>query len=118
MPFEQGTLLFGPIHNNGLFSNHWLGNRLAREPEWQELRGEAEAVLVDLAKLWKVQKSRVEKYGDEQGLEEAFIQPVLEKLGWKFKYQTYLRGREPDYALFLDDAALDGALQAGRKSAL
>jgi hypothetical protein len=31
------------------------------------------------------------------------------------KYQTYLQKREPDYALFLDDTALDAAIQAGRK---
>lgn len=63
-----------------------------------------------------MQRKRVEKYGDEQGLEEAFIQPVLRALGWKLKYQTFLQGREPDYALFLDDADLDHALQADRKS--
>ena len=32
-------------------------------------------------------------------------------------YQTFLRGREPDYALFLNDADLDDALQAGRTTA-
>src|SRR5207245_1037426 len=55
-------------------------------------------------------------YGDEQGLEAGFIQPVLKALGWEFKYQTWLQGREPDYALFLTPADLDAALQAGRNS--
>ena len=67
--------------------------------------------------MWKVQRDRVELYGDEQGLEEAFIQPVLRELGWKQKYQTWLQNREPDYALFLDATALVAALTAGRHAA-
>jgi hypothetical protein len=73
-------------------------------------------VLRRLAELWKVQRSRVGRYGDEQGLEEGFIQPVLRELRWKLKYQSYLQGREPEYALFLDDASLDAALAAERTS--
>jgi hypothetical protein len=38
---------------------------------------------------------------------------VLQLLGWKIKYQTYLQGREPDYALFADNEAFDAALTAG-----
>jgi hypothetical protein len=112
----QQTFSFGPVHNVGLFSSHWLEHRLELEPEWQELREEAGDVLRRLAELWKVQRNRVERYGDEQGLEEGFIQPVLRTLGWQLKYQTFVQGREPDYALFLDDAALDAALATGRTS--
>src|SRR5260370_19780084 len=112
----QMTLPFDPIQNVGVFSSHWLQHRLALEPEWQELREDAEAVLERLAKLWAQQRNRVDKYGDEQGLEEGFIQPVLRELGWKLKYQTWLQGREPDYALFPDDSALDAGLAADRKS--
>jgi hypothetical protein len=112
----NGLLPFSPIQNMGLFSSHWLEHRLGLEPEWQELHDEAQETLDRLAGLWKVQRNRVERYGDEQGLEEGFIQPVLRALGWKLKYQTRLQGREPDYALFLDDAALDAALAAGRTS--
>jgi hypothetical protein len=60
------------------------------------LRNEARGVLDSLSELWRVQRGRVEHYGDEQGLEQAFIQPVLERLGWKLKYQTYLQGWKPD----------------------
>jgi len=116
MPAEQGLLQFSPFKNYGLFSNHWLANRLLLEPEWGELRNSAFASLEEVAELWKTQKNRVEKYGDEQGLEEAFIQPVMRALGWKLKYQTYLQGREPDYALFLDEGALQSAIDAGRQA--
>ena len=54
------------------------------------------------------------QYGDEQGLEEAFIQPVLRALGWTIKYQPHLKGRDPDYALFIDEASLEAALQESR----
>jgi hypothetical protein len=38
MPAEQGLLQFSPAKNFGLFSNHWLTNRLSLEPELGELR--------------------------------------------------------------------------------
>jgi type I restriction-modification system DNA methylase subunit len=113
---EQISLPLGALRNRALFSGHWLENRLALEPEWAELRNEARGVLDGLSELWRVQRGRVEHYGDEQGLEQAFIQPVLERLGWKLKYQTYLQGRKPDYALFVSDEALDAALASGRNS--
>lgn len=116
MPRSQLVLPLGPVRNSDLFSNHWLEHRLPLEPEWQELRADAERILNRLAALWQEQRGRVEHYEDEQGLEQAFIQPVLTELGWKFKYQVWVRGHEPDYALFLDNASLDRALQAGRKS--
>jgi hypothetical protein len=112
----QSHLLLTSLRNRDLFSSHWLEKRLPLEPEWNELRENARSVLIALGDLWWTQKNRVEKYGNEQGLEEAFIQPVLRELGWKLKYQTFLQGREPDYALFFDDASLDPALNAGRTS--
>lgn len=113
MPLQQ-SLPLTSLRNRDLFSTHWLEKRLPLEPEWNDLRDEARSVLVALGDLWRTQKNRVEKYGNEQGLEEAFIQPVLRELGWKFKYQTFLQGREPDYALFLNDASFDSSLNAGR----
>lgn len=114
MPDYVQNVLFTGFNNSNLFSSHWIEHRLGLEPEWQEERDSAQTVLDCLKKLWKVQRNRVEKYGDEQGLEEAFIQPVLDALGWKLKYQTFLQGRKPDYALFLTDEALDKALEADR----
>jgi len=87
------------------------------EPEWNEVQGAASEALNSLVELWHEQRNRVEQYGGEQSLEHAFVQPVLQVLGWKLIYQTHLRGRKPDYALFLDDASLDASLEAGRLSA-
>jgi hypothetical protein len=75
---KQLELPFGPLRNSALFSNHWLEHRLPLEPEWNELRDEARGVLDRLAELWSEQHDRVEHYGNEQGLEYAFIQPVSE----------------------------------------
>src|SRR5271156_4687989 len=102
MPAEKLTLPFGPVRNFFLFSNHWLENRLREEPEWTECREEAGKALGRMGQLWKKEAALVEHYGDEQGLEQKFIQPVLDMLGWEYKYQALLQNREPDYALFLD----------------
>lgn len=113
---RQLSLPLTPLRNRDFLSNHWLEHRLPLEPEWQEEQANAESALKRLVSLWQVERERVSLYGDEAGLEEKFIQPVFEILGWKLKYQAYLDRREPDYALFVNDNSLDGALQAGRKS--
>jgi hypothetical protein len=113
---RQMSLPLSPVRNREFLSNHWLEHRLPLEPEWQEHRVAAVDSLRRLLDLWRVERSRVELYGDEAGLEEKFIQPIFESLGWHLKYQTYLNRREPDYALFLTDDALHAALNAGRTS--
>jgi hypothetical protein len=113
---RQRLLQLSPVKNVGLLSSHWIENRLRLEPEWAEFLAQARAVLDRLGALWNVQRNRVEQYGDEAGLEQAFIQPVLTTLGWPLKYQTFLQGREPDYALFLDESGLERSLGAGRTS--
>jgi Eco57I restriction-modification methylase len=110
----QLTFQFGPIVNSEFLSNHWLDHRLPLEPEWGELRKAAAEAAGKLITLWTREKTRVERYGDEAGLEEKFIQPVFEILGWSLKYQAYLQGREPDYALFTTDDKLNDAITAGR----
>ncbi len=110
------SLPLSPVRNREFLSNHWLEHRLPLEPEWQEHRAAAVDLLRCLLDLWRVERPRVELYGDEAGLEEKFIQPVFESLGWHLKYQTYLNRREPDYALFMTDDALHAALSAGRTS--
>jgi len=113
---RQQLLPFSYVRNRGLFSNHWFENRLPLEPEWNELREEARSALDTLAVLWERERARVERYGTEAQLEQAFIQPVFEALGWKLIYQASLQRQRPDYALFLDDRALDTALAVERTS--
>ena len=77
-------------------------------------QGTGKQAAARLIALWAKEKDRVALYGDEAGLEEKFIQPVFEILGWSIKYQAFLQGREPDYALFTDDGKLGDAINAGR----
>ena len=65
---EQLTLPFGPIRNREFLSNHWLEHRLPLEREWRSTarprqRGRPQKLIA----LWRVEKDRAEKYGDEQG---------------------------------------------------
>lgn len=113
MARKQQSLPFGPVRNRNLVSNHWLEHRLRREPEWGESREVAAGLLTQLGRLWKEQRERIPQYA-EASLEQAFIQPILSQLGWEFFYQPSLRGRKPDYALFLHETDLDAALAAGR----
>lgn len=115
MPRQQ-ILQLNPVKNSALLSSHWIEHRLQLEPEWDEIEEQARATLDALGRIWKAERNRVARYGSEASLEQAFIQPVFETLGWKIHYQTFLQGRKPDYALFLDDASLDRALAAGRNS--
>jgi len=110
---EQLSFPFGPLHNKDLFSNHWLENRLRLEPEWQEYKEQAKEALKKIINIWKKEHKNVGKYA-EPSLEYAFIQPIFEILGWQIVYQTWVRGRKPDYALFLDDESKNRAIQAGR----
>ena len=112
-PQQTALLPFGSLRNSDLFSNHWLEHRLLLEPEWNDLRAESDAALDRVTDLWRQQRSRVEQYGREAPLEQAFIQPLFEALGWLLYYQAPLQGRTPDYALFLDNTALDNALRCG-----
>ena len=113
---HQSLLPISFTRNRGLLSNHWFENRLTLEPEWENLRAESLEALNKLAALWDRERNRVEKYETEAPLEHAFIQPVLEILGWKLIYQTFLAPRKPDYALFMDDRAKDASLAVERKS--
>ena len=105
-----------PLRNSNFLSNHWLEHRLPLEPEWEERRSAAQDALAAMQRLWAVQRGRVELYGNEAGLEHQLIQPIFEILDWHIKYQSYLDGREPDYALFASDADLEVALHAGRSN--
>lgn len=106
----QLPLPFSTIRNSELFSNHWLEERLQLEPEWTDRADAAYAALERMAELWSREGAHVALYGKEAQLERAFIQPVLQILGWEMYYRCKLRGREPDYALFHDRAAHDAAV--------
>ncbi len=113
---RQLPLPYSALRNSEFLANHWFEHRLPLEPEWQAVGPTLARIASGLLDLWKTQKTRVDRYGIEASLEQAFIQPVFQLLGWKLKYQTFLQGREPDYALFTADQALDAALADGHNA--
>jgi len=113
---QQLSFSFSSVRNSELLAVHWLQHRLPLEPEWHLDRAAVERLASGLLHIWEIQKGRVERYGNEASLEQALIQPVFQLLGWHLKYQTYLQGREPDYALFASSQALDAALVEGHAS--
>jgi hypothetical protein len=115
MARRQLPLPFGPIRNRNLFSNHWIEHRLQREPEWTEFRRTAHGLLRQFATLWIEQRDLVGEYA-EASLEQAFIQPILTGLGWKFLYQAPVRSRRADYALFFNESDHAAAVHDGRNA--
>jgi hypothetical protein len=116
MAVPSAENLFSHVRNRGVFSGHWLDHRLELEPEWTERQEDAADALTRLGQLWAKERDTIDKHGSEQGLEYAFIQPVMEALGWKLRYQTHLHGHKPDYALFATDEARAASFQVDHKS--
>lgn len=116
MPRGQAQLHFGPVKNSELFANHWLERRLPRESEWTAHRADAIACLDRLAKLWRDKKAILTPNLGEPTMEDEWVHPVLDALGWEYVYQTLIHGRRPDYALFDSAASKRAALGAGRQN--
>jgi len=114
---HQLSLSAAPADNSGLFSTHWLEHRLPDEPEWTDpgVRQRAESALDQLAAVWATVRPQVEHFTSEAELEDEFVRPALDALGWSYLIQRPLRHRKPDYALFLDAAARTAAQQLDAK---
>jgi len=102
---DQLALALGPYENRKLFSDHFLEQVL---PQWPEfVAADAEVLLHDLAALWDAERTGLMQANEAQ-TEERFIKPVLQALGFVFTVQagvpTASGHRQPDYALFTDDA--------------
>ncbi len=106
----RSQLSFGERFNNrNLFADHFLRERLADLPEWQEAQGLEEA----FAAINKLYQERVRSFTDatnEAQTEHDFIRPVLDILwgetqpGDCYDVQDTIPNldsyRKPDYALF------------------
>lgn len=114
MPQSSPTLPFCPVRNSELFANHWLESRLPREPEWREQRDNAASCLDMLAQIWADKQELLSPDLGELTMEDEWVHPALDAFGWKYVYQTRIQGRQPDYALFLDDLDKREALHCGK----
>ena len=107
---DQLALALGPYDNRKLFSDHFLSERL---PAWPQFAAaDSASLLRDLAELWDRERAALPAANEAQ-TEERLIKPVLARLGFAFTVQagitTAAGHRQPDYALFVDDAARSAA---------
>lgn len=92
------------VRDSGLFSEHFLSERL---PDWPEFSALDVGGLHEvLSELWKRERDGLSGSNEAQ-TENRFIQPVLQALGFHYTVQAGIRfgtgRRQPDYALFLSD---------------
>ncbi len=102
---DQLALALGPYDNRKLFSDHFLRDRLPAWPEF--VAADPASLLRDVAELWDRERLSLVSANEAQ-TEERFIKPVLARLGFAFTVQAGIATagghRQPDYALFADDA--------------
>lgn len=98
-----------PYRNQGLFSDHYLDNRLRESEEWQ---GDYESARRELLELWKSKESLLQGANEAQ-TEYEFIQPVLERLGFACWVQDFNKtaALRPDYVLYPDEVVKKQALR-------
>lgn len=107
--------------NRQLFSNHFLENRLRREPLWAEASEEASRVRAELRTLLSRERAALDGANEAQ-TEERWIKPVLQSLGWGFEVQPrssrHGTVRFPDYALFGSEAEARAAAAGNHRRVL
>jgi type I restriction-modification system DNA methylase subunit len=108
----DGTDLY--FNNSGLFSENYLQHRLPNEKNdpyilehWEtEPLPEFSECYEWMLSTWEEYKD-VFKNLDEAQLEDKWIRPILQRLGWKYEVQDRLQKRGktqiPDYSLFADE---------------
>jgi len=108
---EQTKLSFW--NNQNLFSKNYLEHRLPNTALWKEQKEKVSDVFDVIKKAYGVTKTLKLGPGEEAGLEDKFIRPVLTALGYEYNVQPPMqRGfkkKRPDYALFKDASALKTA---------
>src|SRR5262245_17092079 len=94
--------------NQNLFSTNYLENRLQQTSLWQKHQVEAVQAFAAIEAAYKdIQELKLGP-GEEAGLEDRFIRPVLKVLGFAYDVQPVTqrgtRKKRPDYALFASEA--------------
>ncbi len=109
---EKQTKLFF-WNNQNLFSNNYLEHRLPATSLWKEQKEKVSDIFEAIKKAYGEIKALKLGPGEEAGLEDKFIRPVLKALGFEWDVQpTTKRGikkKRPDYALFKDKNSLSDA---------
>ena len=101
------------MNNQNLFSKNYLENRLPSSALWSAQKKQAAAAFEEIRKTYESIKALHLGPGEEAGLEDKFIKPVLKALGYEWEPQPITeRGakkKRHDYALFKDRDAYEAA---------
>lgn len=103
--------------NQGLFSPHFLSERLSDSQEWKQLDNTTvETAFEEIKSIYHDRMPQLENKNESQ-TEKDFIRPVLRKLGHVFEVEEKATNarRFPDFAFFTDDAAKDNAMDRKEK---
>jgi type I restriction-modification system DNA methylase subunit len=96
--------------NTGLFVDYFLKEKLPQERLWQNTLADLKTkqLFVAVKRLYVSKKDSLPQLNEAQ-LEEEFIRPIFDLLGFSYIVQAptkaYGRSLAPDYALFADEAA-------------
>lgn len=99
----KSARLPGGITNHGLFSNHYLKDRLPLRADWAMAKADARELFDWLCDAWK-DKEDVLKSESEAQLESDWTEPILARLSYGYVPQAQdKRGKFPDYSLYQSD---------------
>lgn len=115
MTTKQENIHFPGVENlwetKGLFSDHYLRSRLKESDLWPD-REEVKPFWEYCKNLWEKKRIGLGR-GKEALTEQELLEPVMTKLGFTFLPKTSIPGerKEPDYLLFVDEAAKDSVFE-------
>lgn len=101
---QEGQRNLFIINNQNLFSNNYLQHKLPETNLWRDYAANATEAFEKLKQSYRHIEHMNLGRGEERNLEERFIGPVLEALGYSYDVQPITqrgtRKKRPDYALF------------------
>ncbi len=97
---------------HGIFSDYFLRTKLRFASNWPK-HEESELAFQKCRDLFERNKSRLERFANEDQARHSLIEPVLKLLGFFIIPESTLPGKKkttPDYLLFGDEASREAAL--------
>ena len=111
--------LIDPYHrNHGLFSNHYLDERVSEDPFWKALAAQVVDLRQAVIQIWNETSEAQKQNASEAELEHSLVRPILDVLGHFYNLQQTLQAgpaettKIPDYIFFPSDEAKKAAGEA------
>lgn len=105
--FTQAEKSFARHQNHFLFSDYYLEQLLPSDDVWHNEEDSARMFLAWLQDRYTAEQANLPTYNEAQ-LEERWIKPILNRMGWEDAYETQAtipaltakKIRKPDYVFF------------------